>query len=190
MAEGGIADDAAVEVERGDGRGVVRQGRPAGIEELAAAAPELEGEVVEGVVAVGESGEDGAVETRGRIGEEAGDLLRTPPMWRAARGRGRIANERLRGVRGRRRGRCDRRGTRGRRARGSRRDGRRRRGAGRGSAPSRAASRGSGARCCQGCRSSSAPLARASASQSVTSRARSKWPSRRPPSAMAELCSS
>ena len=89
MAQRWIANDAAIELERGkrDGRG--EEGASRGVGELAAAAPDLESEVIESVVAVREGGEDGAVVLRGLVGEEAGRLLEFFPR----RGREEVAEK-------------------------------------------------------------------------------------------------
>jgi len=50
-----------------------------GVEEFAATAPKLEGEVIKGIVAVGEGGEDGAVKVVGGVGEETRGLLKLLP---------------------------------------------------------------------------------------------------------------
>src|SRR5829696_8767933 len=68
-----------IEVERGNrGRGI--QGRhTGGVDQFAVAAPELEAEVVDGVVAIGVAGEDGAPLPGFRTGEEAGHYRELVP---------------------------------------------------------------------------------------------------------------
>src|SRR6476620_9800372 len=79
MTQRGIANHTPVKIECGNrcrrGYGWMT-GR---IGELAATTPDLKREVVEGVVSVGECGEDGAVAAGIWIGEEAGDLFEFHP---------------------------------------------------------------------------------------------------------------
>jgi len=79
MTELRVTDNTSVKLECGKRFGCGEK-RPAVIVgEFGTATPELKGEVVEGVVAVGEGGEDCAVTTRSRIGEEARGLLELFP---------------------------------------------------------------------------------------------------------------
>ena len=58
-----------------------------GVEQIATARPELQQEVVDGVMSVGEGGEDGAVEAARRLMEEAGDAMEVVPGRGQAPGR-------------------------------------------------------------------------------------------------------
>ena len=89
VTEPRVTDNPSIKLKCGKRFGCGEK-RPAVIVgEFGTATPELKGEVVEGVVAVGEGGEDCAVTTRSRIGEEARGLLEFFPRG----GRGWIAEE-------------------------------------------------------------------------------------------------
>jgi len=89
MTECGVADDAPVEIKSFHSEVRGQGGATAGVGEFAAAAPDLEGEIVEGVMAVGKCGEDGAIPIGFWISEETSDLLEFLPRG----GRGEIKVE-------------------------------------------------------------------------------------------------
>src|SRR3954454_6125714 len=77
-----VVDQLPVEVECGNRRRGIQRRHTGGVDQLAVAAPELETEVVYGVVAVRVASEDGAPLPGCRAGEEAGHRRKLVPRTR------------------------------------------------------------------------------------------------------------
>ena len=75
----GIAHYAAIVIKRLHALRSKQRGMAMAIMQFAAAAPELQCKVIEGIVAIGIAGKDCAVEPLRRPGEEAGHIFKLPP---------------------------------------------------------------------------------------------------------------